>query len=80
MRNFSNIHRYYPRGDYVEEMEESIDELSVQRWLNESKANFKAHQERFRETGSDQDKFDLLLKYLEVKFIQTKKQSMKRDA
>jgi hypothetical protein len=62
----------------VEEMEEeSIDELSLHRWLKEAKTDFKDYQERFRESGSRQDKFDLLLKYVEVTVVQAKKNSMR---
>lgn len=57
------------RGDDVEE----LDEVSLQRWLNESKTAFKVYQEKYRSTGSKQDQFDLLLKYMEIAVIQAKK-------
>jgi hypothetical protein len=60
-------------------MEEvSPDELFVHRWLKEAKADFKAYHEKYQSTGSRQDKFDLLLKYMEVAVAQAKKQSLKR--
>ena len=62
------------------QVEESLDELFLHRWLKDAKTDFNEYQERYRETGSRQDKFDLLLKYMEVAVVQAKKQSMKRDA
>ncbi len=80
MLNFSTFCKYYRRGDDVEEMEEDgIDELSLHRWVKDSKMEFKQYQERYRETGSKQDKFDLLLKYLEVAVVQAKKNSTRKD-
>jgi hypothetical protein len=64
----------------VEEMEEvTIDELSAYRWLKEAKMDFKEYQEKYRDTGSRQDKFDLLLKYMEVAVVQAKKNSFRQD-
>lgn len=54
-----------------------MDEVSMQRWLNESKTAFKVYQEKYRGTGSRQDKFDLLVKYMEIAVIQAKKNSWK---
>jgi hypothetical protein len=80
MLKFPTFYRYYLRGDDVEEQEDKIiDELSVHRWLKEAKTDFKAYQERLRETGDKQDRFDLLLKYLEVAAAQAKKNSFKQD-
>ncbi|MBT2727848.1 hypothetical protein J7E63_12955 [Bacillus sp. ISL-75] len=54
-----------------------MDEVSMQRWLNESKTAFKVYQDKYRETGSRQDKFDLLIKYMEVAVIQANKNRYK---
>jgi hypothetical protein len=54
-----------------------LDELSAHRWLKEAKNDFHEYQERYRETESSQDKFDLLLKYLEIAFVQAQKNSLK---
>jgi hypothetical protein len=56
-----------------------LDELSTHRWLKEAKSDFHEYQERYRETGSNQDKFDLLLKYLEIAFVQAEKNNSKKD-
>lgn len=58
---------------------DEMDELSVHRWLKEAKSDFKVYQERFSETGSRQDKFDMLLKYLEIAYVQAQKNSTRQD-
>lgn len=57
----------------------SVDELMLHRWMKEAKTDFRDYQERFRETGSRQDQFDLLLKYMEVAVVQAKKNSFRQD-
>jgi hypothetical protein len=56
-----------------------IDEVSLQRWMKESQTAFKVYQERYEDTGSRQDKFDLLVKYMEIAVLQAKKNSLKQD-
>jgi hypothetical protein len=56
-----------------------LDELSAHRWLKEAKSDFHKYQERYRNTGSNQDKFDLLLKYLEITYVQAEKNNLKND-
>jgi hypothetical protein len=56
-----------------------IDEVSLQRWMKESQTAFKVYQERYEDTGSRQDKFDLLVKYMEIAVLQAKKNSFNRD-
>lgn len=56
-----------------------MDEVSMQRWINESKTAFKVYQDRYRDTGSRQDKFDMLVKSLEITVLQARKQRLKRD-
>ncbi len=62
-----------------DKIEQSIDEMTAYRFLKEAKADFVEYHERYRVTGSKQDKFDLLLKYMEVAVMQAKKHSLKQD-
>ncbi|MFD0825844.1 hypothetical protein ACT8ZR_09215 [Neobacillus sp. M.A.Huq-85] len=66
----------------MEEMQEvgsMIDEFYLHRWLKESKAEFKEYQERYRVTGNRQDKFDMLIKSMEIAVLQAKKNTMRQD-
>lgn len=57
----------------------NLDEVAAHRWLKEAKTDFNRYQEQYRETGSRQDKFDLLIKYLEVAAWQAKKRNMTKS-
>lgn len=55
-------------------------ELEVHRTLKEAKAEFLKFHQQYKENPTPQLKFDLSLKYLEVKLFQAKVRNMRRDA
>jgi hypothetical protein len=55
-------------------------ELEIHRTVKESEAEFLQMQEQYKKDPTPQLKFDLSLKYLEVKLFQAKVRNMRRDA
>ena len=55
-------------------------ELEIHRTVKEAEAEFLQMQEEYKKDPTPQLKFDLSLKYLEVKLFQAKVRNMRRDA
>lgn len=55
-------------------------ELEIHRTLKEAKAEFLKIHKEYKKDPTPQLKFDLALKYLEVKLFQAKVRNMRRDA
>ena len=55
-------------------------ELEIHRTVKEAEAEFLKLQQQYKENPTPQLKFDLSLKYLEVKLFQAKVRNMWRDA
>ena len=55
-------------------------ELDIHRTVKEAEAAFLELQQQYKENPTPQLKFDLSLKYLEVKLFQAKVRNMRRDA
>lgn len=55
-------------------------ELEIHRTVKEAEVEFLKLQEQYKKDPTPQLKFDLSLKYLEVKLFQAKVRNMRRDA
>lgn len=55
-------------------------ELEIHRTVKEAEAEFLLMQKEYKKDPTPQLKFDLSLKYLEVKLFQAKVRNMRRDA
>lgn len=55
-------------------------ELEIYRTVKTAEAEFLKLQQQYKENPTPQLKFDLSLKYLEVKLFQAKVRNMRRDA
>lgn len=55
-------------------------ELDIHRTVKEAEAEFLQMQNEYKKDPTPQLKFDLSLKYLEVKLFQAKVRNMRRDA
>lgn len=55
-------------------------ELEIHRTVKEAEAEFLKLQQQYKKDPAPQLKFDLSLKYLEVKLFQAKVRNMRRDA